>query len=353
MPYKAANGFPYDSAHFEKAMMEGLKAADWDGFPARRAASEAKGLKRGIGLSLYLHLTGGSPQEQSEVILQPDGSIHILTGVQASGQGHETAFAQLVADQLEIPMDRIHVIEGDTARVKTGGGTGGSSSLPIAGITILKATDDFIENARALAAEQMETAPADLVYGTGEFRVVGTDKHLNLIELAATLPEERETLCGGIAESDHEIQTVPHGAYIAEVEVDPETGFVTLLALTGADDLGVRLNPAIAEGQIHGGLAQAVGQALYERTVFDPETGQLLSGSFMDYQLPRAGDLPAFNLHSVDVPTANNFLGMKGAGEIASIGGPAAVVNAVADALDNQDIDMPLTPERVWRFLSG
>ncbi|HAJ21196.1 MAG TPA: carbon monoxide dehydrogenase, partial [Rhodospirillaceae bacterium] len=159
-------------------------------------------------------------------------------------------------------------------------------------------------------------------------------------------------LCG-MADSDHEIQTVPHGAYIAEVEVDPETGHVALVALTAADDLGRRVNPMIAEGQIHGGLAQAIGQAMFERTIFDPDTGQLLSGSFMDYQLPRAGDLPNFDLHDVDIPTDNNILGMKGVGENASIGGPAAVINAIADALGTQDIDMPMTPERVWRALNS
>ena len=353
MPYSAANGFIYDSAHFEAAMDDGLKAADWDGFAARRAQSEARGLKRGIGIGLYLHLTGGSAEEKSEVRLEENGDILILTGVQASGQGHETAFAQLVADKLEIDMDRIRVVEGDTAQIATGGGTGGSSSLPIAGVTIMKASDILLDRLKERAADHLETAPVDLEYGEGAFRVVGTDRRVSLTELAALTPaEEREALCG-LAESNHEIQTVPHGAYIAEVEVDPDTGFVSLERMTGADDLGRRLNPLIAEGQIHGGMAQAIGQALYERTVYDPETGQLLSGSFMDYQLPRAADLPAFDLFATDRPTDINILGMKGAGEIASIGVPAAVVNAVSDALGLTDIDQPLTPERVWSYLRG
>lgn len=353
MPYQAANGFIYDSARFEHVMDEGAKAADWNGYETRKADSATRGLKRGIGIGLYLHLTGGSAEERSEVLLQPDGSIVVLTGIQASGQGHETAFAQLVADKLEISMDRVTVIEGDTDRIATGGGTGGSSSLPIAGVTMMKAADAFLDNARELAAEKLETAAVDLEYGQGAFTVVGTDRKATLFDIASDVPEEREHLCGGFAESDHEIQTVPHGAYIAEVEVDPETGFVRLDRFTAADDLGVRLNPMIAEGQIHGGIAQAVGQALQERTVFDPESGQLLSGSFMDYQLPRAGDLPDLHLHAVDTPTEINLLGMKGAGEIASIGVPAAVVNAVADALDNPDICMPLTPERVWDFVQS
>lgn len=353
MPYQAANGFIYDSARFEHVMDEGARAADWTGFPQRKAESAARGMKRGIGIGLYLHLTGGSAQERSEILLQPDGTILVLTGVQASGQGHETAFAQLLADKLEIDPQRIHILEGDTDQIATGGGTGGSSSLPIAGVTMMKAADDFLENARNLAAEALETAAVDLEYGQGGFTIIGTDRRITLSEIAATPSEEMEQLCGGTAESDHEIQTVPHGAYIAEVEIDPETGFVRLDRFTAADDLGVRLNPMIAEGQIHGGIAQAIGQALQERTVFDEETGQLLSGSFMDYQIPRAGDLPFFTLQDTDTPTDINILGMKGAGEIASIGVPAAVVNAVADALGHTDIGMPLTPERVWTYLQG
>lgn len=355
LPYKAANGFTYDSARFETVMDLALDAAGWDEFAERRKASEAAGLRRGIGLGLYLHLTGGNPAEESEVLLEADGRITVLTGVQASGQGHETAFARLVAERLQIDPTRIDVVEGDTQRVKTGGGTGGSSSLPIAGVTILKATDAMLDRAKELAAEQLETAAADLEYAEGGFRVVGTDRLLSLVELAAALPppEGEERLCGGFAECDHETQTVPHGCYVAEVEVDPETGFVRLDRMVAVDDLGRRLLPQVAEGQIHGGLAQSIGQALFERTAFDPETGQLLSGSFMDYQLPRAADLPDFELHAADVPTDINPLGMKGAGEIASIGAIAPVVNAVADALGQSDIDMPLTPARVWDYMQG
>lgn len=355
MPYRAANGFVYDSAHFEKILDAALEEGDWTGFPARRAASEAKGFKRGIGLGLYLHLTGGSPTEHSEVILRPDGTVLILTGVQASGQGHETAFAQLVADRLEIDPAHIAVLEGDTAQIATGGGTGGSSSLPIAGVTIMKATDAMLEKARDLAANKLEAATADLTYGDGAFTVVGTDRRVDLLSLAADLPEDaaNEKLCAGEADSDHDIQTVPHGAYLAEVEIDPETGHVTLVSFKGADDLGRRLNPPIAEGQLHGGIAQAVGQAMFERVVYEDGTGQLVTGSFMDYQLPRAADLPKFELRAADVVTDINPLGMKGAGENASIGAIAPVVNAVCDALGVSDLDMPVTPEKIWRALNA
>jgi carbon-monoxide dehydrogenase large subunit len=353
MPYTAANGFTYDSAHFEAVLDIALEASDWAGFPARRAAAEAKGLKRGIGLGVYLHLTGGTPKERSRVVLRHDGAIEVLTGVQASGQGHETAFARLVADRLEIDPSLVSVVEGDTARIATGGGTGGSSSLPIAGVTIVKATDAMLDRARDLAADRLEAAPADLTYGDGAFTVVGTDRRVGLFELVADGPEDTapERICAGEADSDHETQTVPHGAYVAEVEVDPETGHVALVSFVGADDLGRRLVPSIAEGQLHGGLAQAIGQALFERVVYD-DTGQLLTGSFMDYQLPRAGDLPWFDLRAADIATDINPLGMKGVGENASIGAIAPVMNAVSDALDAPDMDMPATPEKVWRALN-
>ena len=347
MPYTAANGFTYDSARFETVMNHALAEADWEGFAARKAADAEHGLKRGIGLSNYLHLTGGSPTEHSEVRLLEDGDIEVLTGVQASGQGHETAFATLVGERLGVDPARVRVIEGDTARLDRGGGTGGSSSITIAGVSILKATDRLIDAMREAAANSMETAPSDLEFAEGGFRVVGTDKRIDLPALAATVPTEEENLCG-MADSDHEIQTVPHGTCVVEVVIDPETGWLEVDRVTAVDDLGARLNPGIAEGQIHGGLAQAIGQALHEQVVFDPDSGQLLTGSLMDYRLPRAGDLPDFKLVADDVPTAVNDLGMKGVGELSSIGGIAAAMNAVCDALDTPDLDMPMTPQKIW-----
>ncbi|MCR9220659.1 MAG: xanthine dehydrogenase family protein molybdopterin-binding subunit [Alphaproteobacteria bacterium] len=362
MPYKAANGFTYDSADFPGAMERAVAASDRAGFAARRAESEARGLTRGWGIGLYLHLTGGDPAESSEVLLEADGTVTVLTGVQASGQGHETAFAQLVAGRLEIPVERVRVVEGDSARIARGGGTGGSSSLPIAATTIARATDAMLDRARELAADALEAAPEDLVYGDGGFTIAGTDRRLALPDLAARLAEratagqeggEEAARCAGLVDCEGETQTVPHGAYVAEVEVDPATGVVRLDRFTAVDDLGVRLNPMIAEGQIHGGLAQGIGQALMERTVYDSESGQMLSASLMDYRLPRADDLPDFDLHAADHPTAANPLGMKGAGEVGCIGAPAAVINAVCDALDLDHMDMPATPERVWRALQA
>jgi len=350
-PYKAANGFIYDSADFPGVMDKAVAVSDRAGFAERRAASEARGVKRGWGIGLYLHLTGGDPAETSEVILERDGTVTVLTGVQASGQGHETAFAQLVAGRLEIAIERVRVVEGDSARISRGGGTGGSSSLPIAATTIARATDSMLEAARQLAGEELEAAADDLEYGDGRFTIKGADRAIDLVQLAERLPEEKAAQCAGLADAEGEFQTVPHGAYVVEVEVDPQTGVVRLDRLVCVDDLGVRLNPMIAEGQLHGGLAQGIGQALCERTVYDAESGQMLSASLMDYCLPRADDFPSFEMHAADIPTASNPLGMKGAGEVGCIGVPAAVINAVCDALDLDHLDMPATPERVWRAL--
>lgn len=351
MPHRAANGFTYDSADFPGVMEKAVAASDRAGLAARRRESAARGLRRGWGVGLYLHLTGGDPAETSEVLLERDGTVSVLTGVQASGQGHETAFAQLVAERLEIAIDRVRVIEGDSERIRRGGGTGGSSSLPIAAVTIGRATEAMLEAARALAADELEAAAGDLEYGAGAFTIAGTDRRIGLAELAERLPEEKAGQCAGLADHEGAFQTVPHGAYAVEVEVDPETGRVRIDRLTCIDDLGRRLNPMIAEGQLHGGLAQGIGQALLERTAYDPESGQLLTGSLMDYCLPRADDLPPFDCRPADVPTTANPLGMKGAGEVACIGVPAAVINALCDALDIDHIDMPATPERVWRAL--
>jgi carbon-monoxide dehydrogenase large subunit len=353
MPYAAANGFTYDSADFPGVMDKAVAVSDRAGFAARRRDSEARGQKRGWGIGLYLHLTGGDPAETSQVLLDPDGGITVLTGVQTAGQGHETAFAQLVAGQLGIAIERVRVVEGDTARIARGGGTGGSSSLPIAATTIVRATDAMLDNAKTLAADQLEAAAGDLEYGQGRFTIKGTDRSLSLVDLAAGLPEEKAGQCAGLADYEGTHQTVPHGAYVVEVEVDGETGAVRLDRLVCVDDLGVRLNPMIAEGQLHGGLAQGIGQALMEHTVYDPDSGQLLTGSLMDYCLPRADDFPAFDMHAADVPTANNPLGMKGAGEVACIGVPAAIINALCDAIDVDHINMPATAERVWRAMRG
>ncbi len=351
MPYKNALGFTWDVGEFERVLDRGLMLSGWKDFEARQRTSKARGKKRGIGLGLYLHATGGSPTEVSQVELMPDRTVVVRTGTQSSGQGHETAFAQIVSDRLEIPIDRVRVVQGDTDAIAVGGGTGGSSSLPIGATTIQRAAGFMLDKARTLAADALEAAVADLEYGGGAFRVPGTDISIGLFDLAARLDPEIGGGCLGEAKFEGENLTCPNGVYICEVEIDPETGAVRVVRYTAVDDLGVVLHPQIAEGQIHGGLAQALGQALLEGAVYDSGSGQLLSGSFMDYCLPRADDIPAFEGERVGQPSKNNPLGMKGAGEAGTIGGCAPVINAIANALGHDDIEMPATPERVWRAL--
>ncbi|MDJ0685210.1 MAG: xanthine dehydrogenase family protein molybdopterin-binding subunit [Alphaproteobacteria bacterium] len=352
MPHRHGNGLIYDSGDFESALDAALEAADWTGFSARRAASEAKGLRRGIAVCPGLHATGGFPAERSRMALTPEGRITIKTGVQASGQGHETALAQIAATRLQIPIDRIDVIEGDTDLIHTGGGTGGSSSLPIAATTIDRATQALIEDGKQKAAEVLEASAGDIDYGDGAFSVIGTDRKITLPELADHLEQHDTPGCVGGADFEGQHQTIPHSAHVCEVGLDPETGRVTIAAYISADDLGVKVNPKIADGQIHGGVAQGIGQAWLEHTVYDPDSGQLLSGSLMDYALPRADDLPFFTQRDVSVPTEANPLGVKGVGELGTNTGLAPFVLAVYDALglvDPKGLEMPLTPEKIWR----
>ncbi len=350
MPYTTAFGRVYDCGDFEAVMDQALALSDWAGFADRKKLSEARGERRGIGLALYLHATGGNPVEVSQVALT-DACVVVRTGTQSTGQGHETAFAELVAARLQIPVAQVRVIQGDTDAIATGGGTGGSSSLPIGASTIVRATEHMLEQAREAASERLEAAALDLEYGHGQFTVAGTDVAVGLFDLARPLGDAQPRACLGEAAFEGEHGTNPNGAYVCEVSVDGETGRVRIEAFTCVDDLGTVLNPAIATGQVIGGVVQGIGQALLERTVYDEESGQLLTGSFMDYGLPRADDVPDFSYALTGEPSLNNPLGMKGAGEVGPIGAPAAVINAVVDALDGRDFEMPATPETVWRAM--
>jgi carbon-monoxide dehydrogenase large subunit len=351
MPFKAANGYLYDSADFAAALDRALEASDWRGFEGRRRASEEAGKRRGIGLGLYLHTSGVTSQEISRVCVDPSAVVIVETGLQSSGQGHETSFAQLIADRLGLPLNQIRIVQGDSLSAESGGPTAGSSSLQVGGVTMLRATESMLDEAAKHAAARLEVDPGDVVYERGRFAVAGTDVGIGLFELAARIGASGEGGCAGEAALEGNILTIPNGAYVCEVEVDPDTGLIRVARFTAVDDVGRRLNPQLVEGQIHGAIAQGIGQALHERVIYDPDTGQLLSGSLMDYGLPRADDLPAFDLEAADLPTGNNILGMKGAGEIGCIGAPAAVMNAVADAIGTDRIDMPLTPETVWRAI--
>lgn len=352
MPYKAANGVIYDSGDFPKVLDGAMALAEWDSFADRREASETKGLRRGRGIGLYIHTTGVTSQEISRVRLDPKGLVIVETGLQSSGQGHETTFAQLISQKLGVPFSSVKIVQGDSALADSGGPTAGSSSLQVGGVTMLRAVDRMLEQAKDHVGEELEVSAADIEYGDGEFRVKGTDRVLGLFDLAASLATEAKDPCCGEAALDGNILTIPNGAYICEVEIDPDTGGLDIVSFIGVDDVGKRLNPQVVEGQIHGGIAQGIGQALTERVLYDPETGQLLTGSLMDYGLPRADDMPMFTLGEADLPTDNNILGMKGAGEIGCIGAPAAIMNAIADAIGHDRIDMPAMPEAVWRALN-
>jgi len=348
MPYKAANGVVYDSGDFPGVMDKALELADWAGFGARRAESRRKGLLRGRGIGLYIHVTGVTSQEFSRAWLDPAGTIIVETGLQSSGQGHETTFAELIAQRLGVPVSRVQIVQGDSALAATGGPTAGSSSLQVGGVTMLRALDRLIVQAQDYVSGELEVSAADLEFSRGVFKVKGTDRSLSLTAIAARLAADAQPALCGEAQLEGNILTIPNGAYVCEVEIDPDTGAVSIARFSGVDDVGSRLNPQIVEGQIHGGIAQGIGQALTERTVYDPDSGQLLTGTLMDYCLPRAHDMPMFELGAADIPTLNNVLGMKGAGEIGCIGAPAAVINAVADAIGHDEIDMPTTPESVW-----
>ena len=344
MPYKAASGYTYDAADCPALFEAALAKADHAGFAARRAASEAKGLKRGVGFGCHLHGTGGIADEHAVVQVTADRLIAIA-GTQSQGQGHETVFAQILSAALEVPIDRIEVRQGDTSTIPHGGGTGGSSSTIISGTTLRRAADVVIQRGRELAAERLETAPVDITYSNGKFEVVGTDRRIGLFELAEWKPFE------GDAVFADKIDSYPTGVMVCEVEVDPETGHVRVDRMTAAFDAGLVVNPLLIEGQMHGGIAHGLGNALMEQAVYDEASGQLLTGTLMDYALPKADDLPSFAVESIATPSPNNFMGLKGIGELPTNGAPAALGNAVMDAIGARHIDMPITAERVWKAL--
>ncbi|MDH3318770.1 MAG: xanthine dehydrogenase family protein molybdopterin-binding subunit [Betaproteobacteria bacterium] len=349
MPYANPAGYTYDCGDFERILRGALEAADWEGFAARKRAAEKRGLRYGRGLACYVEITGSARlSETVRMIAAADGTLEVDSGTQSIGQGLWTSYAQVVAEKLGIDPQKIRVVQGDSDLLKVGGGAGGSRGLQVGGSAALAGAVALIEAARPLAAQALEAAAADLEYGDGGFRIAGTDRGIGLFELAAQQPERRivcehtETAKG---------QTWPNGCQIVEVEVDPQTGAVQVVRHGAVDDIGRVINPLTAESQIHGGVAQGLGQALFEQSVYD-EHGQLLTGSFMDYAMPRATDMPDMKTRfDQSVPTQQNLLGAKGAGEAGCHGAVPAIVNAVIDALGVKELDMPLTPERVWRAL--
>ena len=355
MPYRTATGKTYDTGEFDAQMTTAQKLADWDGFDAREADARGHGRLRGIGLATYIEACGGNGPDTATISLEKDGSILLLVGTQSTGQGHDTAFSQIVADHLGVPPDLVRTHQGDTARVATGTGTGGSSSIPAGGNSVAMAAAKLAAQIKDLAAEILEASPRDLELDNGHLRIAGTDRAISLAELALHPKAKPEQLIAADAFVPN-APTYPNGTHVAEVEIDPETGHVDLVRYVIVDDFGVSLNPLLLEGQVQGGTVQGIGQALLENTAFDAESGQLLSASLMDYALPRAAGLPDIVFETRNVPCKANPLGVKGAGEAGAIGSCPAIVNAIADALRRNrslpQIDMPATPERVWAALA-
>ncbi|MDE2606493.1 MAG: xanthine dehydrogenase family protein molybdopterin-binding subunit [Burkholderiales bacterium] len=373
-PYQTPVALQYDVGDYLAAMAKANTLADVAGFEQRRKASEAKGLKRGIGYSSYIEACGIAPSniagalgaraglfEVGEIRVNPTGSVTVFTGSHSHGQGHETTFAQVVAARLGIPVENVDVVHGDTGRVPFGMGTYGSRSISVGGAAIMRALDKIEAKAKKIAAHLMEASDADIEFSGGEFRVKGTDKKIPFgqVALTAYVPHNYplDKLEPGLNETafyDPTNFTFPAGTYICEVEVDPATGVVRVDRFTAVDDFGTIINPMIVEGQVHGGLVQGIGQALLENCVYDKDTGQLLTGSFMDYAMPRADDMPKFQLDTICTPCTHNPLGTKGCGEAGAIGSPPAVINAVLDALRPlgvTEFDMPATPSRVWEAI--
>lgn len=348
MPYASASGYTYDAADCRRLFEAALERADVAGFAARRAASEAAGRRRGLGLACHLHGTGGIADEHAVIEVRPDRLV-ARVGTQSQGQGHETVFAQVLSAALGVPVDRIEIRQGDTGTIPRGGGTGGSSSTIISGTTLVRAADVVIERGRDLAAERLEASPADIAWRDGGFEVVGTDRRIGLLALAEAKPFEGDALFAD------KIESFPTAVMVCEAEVDPETGAVQVERLTEVGDCGVVVNPRLLAGQLHGGIVHGLGNALMEEAVYD-EAGQLLSGTLMDYALPRAADVPSIAVETIATPSPNNMLGLKGVGELSINGAPAAVANAVLDALRPlgvRHIDMPITAPKVWAALQA
>jgi carbon-monoxide dehydrogenase large subunit len=353
-PFTTATGLVYDSGDFDRNLDDAMALADWDGFPDRRAEAEQRGKLRGIGLSTYVEACGGGGPENSSITIRKDGTARVTVGTQSNGQGHETAYKQVIAENLGLPLEAMEIVQGDTDAMATGSGTGGSRSIPVGGMAIADAALKVQEKARARAAELLEAAEADIEFADGRFTIVGTDKSMDLAEIAAQSAEEIAFREDGTFKPPE--NTYPNGAHVCELEVDPDTGGVDVIRYSVVDDFGTVLNPLMLEGQVHGGVAQGIGQALLERTVFDPDSGQLLTGSFMDYAMPRADNLPFVQFRYNVVPCKTNPLGVKGAGEAGAIGAPPAVINALVDALAPygvDHIDMPATPEAVWQAIQA
>lgn len=374
-PYETPVALTYDTGDFEGTLSKALAAIDYSGFSARKTEAEKRGKLRGIGVSCYIEACGIAPSnvagalgaraglyEAATIRVNPTGSVSVLTGSHSHGQSHETTFAQVVSEMLGIPIENVDIVHGDTARIPFGMGTYGSRSIAVGGAAIVNAVDKVINKARRIAAHLMEASEVDVEFDRGEFKVAGTDKSVAFgdVALTAYVPHNYplEELEPGLEETafyDPKNFTYPAGTHICEVEIDPDTGVPEIVRFVACDDFGNIINPMVVEGQVHGGLVQGIGQALLENCVYD-ENGQLITGSYMDYCMPRADDVPSFEVDTNVTACTHNPLGVKGCGEAGAIGAPPAVINAIVNALDKsgvKHIDMPATPEKIWALINN
>jgi carbon-monoxide dehydrogenase large subunit len=361
MPYAAASGMTYDSGEFTTVLDGAVAAADWDGFKARKREARKRGKLRGIGVGSYLEVTAPPNKEMGGIRFEADGTVTIITGTLDYGQGHASPFAQVLSDKLGIPFERIRLLQGDSDELLAGGGTGGSRSMYASGTAIVEASAKVIERGREIAGAVLEASAADIEFVDGRFVIAGTDRSIGLMELAAQL-RAGVSLPDNVPKSldvKHVTEAIPsafpNGCHVAEVEIDPATGGIAVVKYSAVNDFGTIINPLLVDGQIHGGVVQGIGQALMEVTAYDAD-GQLLTGSYMDYAMPRAPDAPMFAVSSHPVPAKSNPLGVKGCGEAGCAGALTSVMNAVVDALSDygiRHIDMPVTAEKVWRAIQG
>jgi carbon-monoxide dehydrogenase large subunit len=361
MPYKAPSGMAYDSGEFTAVLDKALQASDWDGFETRKAESKARGKLRGRGIGSYLEVTAPAGKEYGGIRFEDDGTVTMLSGTLDYGQGHASPFAQVLTEKLGIPFDRFRLLQGDSDQLLAGGGTGGSRSAIVGSEAFLEAGAKVIEQGKAIAAHVLEAATVDIEFDRGRFRIAGTDRSIGLLDLASklrdgmTLPEDVPQTLDVRHISDTPPSAFPNGCHVAEVEIDPDTGQIDVVRYFMVNDFGTLINPMLVEGQAHGGVVQGIGQAIFERTVYDGQ-GQPVAGTYMDYALPRASDAPSFFITSHPVPCKTNSLGVKGCGEAGCAGALPSVMNAVVDAMSEAGIthiDMPVTPEKVWRALNG
>ena len=361
-PYRSGLGVTIDCGRFAANLDEMAQRLLEDGFAARRRAAAARGRLRGLGIACFLETSRGTPGERAEIRFEPDRRVALVLGTQSNGQGHETSFPQIASDMLGLPLATFRFVQADTSAVKSGNGHGGARSMHMGGTALYLAAQMALSKARAIAAHLLPADAGEVSFNAGRFTVAGSERGIDLLALAdaardpANLPDGMTPGLDADAYNDSDVFTFPNGCHTAEVEIDPETGAVTLERYQAIDDYGRLINPMLTAGQVQGGVAQGIGQALFEHTVYERQSGQLLSGSFTDYALAHADDLPPLDITLAELPTAVNPLGVKGAGQAGCMAAPQTIINAVLDALAPlgvEHIDMPATPERVWRAIQS